>query len=66
MLVGGDTPLLQRIGTTGSPDGLATADLDGGGRPDFAVGTTLRITSAFPLDLRPPVGRFLRGFDAGK
>ena len=37
MLVGGDTPVLQRIEIDGSPYGLATGDFDGDGRVDFAV-----------------------------
>ena len=37
VLVGGDTPLLQRIEIVGSPYGLATGDFDGDGRIDFAV-----------------------------
>ncbi|MYA41187.1 MAG: VCBS repeat-containing protein [Gemmatimonadetes bacterium] len=37
VLVGGDTPLLQRIEIEGSPYGLATGDFDGDGRVDFAV-----------------------------
>ena len=37
VLVGGDTPVLQRIEIVGSPYGLATGDFDGNGRLDFAV-----------------------------
>lgn len=37
VLVGGDTPLLQRIEIAGSPYGLATGDFDGDGRVDFVV-----------------------------
>ena len=37
VLVGGDTPLLQRIEIVGSPYGLATGDFDDDGRVDFAV-----------------------------
>ena len=37
VLVGGETPLLQRFEIVGSPYGLATGDFDGDGRVDFAV-----------------------------
>ena len=37
VLVGGATPLLQRIEIVGSPYGLARGDFDGDGRVDFAV-----------------------------
>ena len=37
VLVGGDTPQLQRIEIDGSPYGVATGDFDGDGRVDFAV-----------------------------
>ena len=37
VLVGGDTPVLQRIEIEGSPHGMATGDFDGDGRVDFAV-----------------------------
>ncbi|MDE2803863.1 MAG: VCBS repeat-containing protein [Gemmatimonadota bacterium] len=37
VLVGGETPQLQRIEIAGSPYGLATGDFDGDGRVDFAV-----------------------------
>lgn len=37
VLIGGDSPLLQRIEIEGSPYGLATGDFDGDGRMDFAM-----------------------------
>ena len=37
VLIGGNSPVLQRIEVGGSPYGLATGDFDGDGRVDFVV-----------------------------